>query len=137
VRKETPRPREEAFVCIFCGHAGHLDEFCFRRKKIEKRCFDYVRNSYHNEFIDFPPRSYSRALSRFIHEPKHRSYGFASQENSFVPKRFGYGPRPHRGDCFLHRHNFHARGSYTHFEPRHLDSPHFPCRGSRPTSSND
>jgi hypothetical protein len=28
-RKETPKPREEAFVCMFCGHAGHLDEFCF------------------------------------------------------------------------------------------------------------
>jgi hypothetical protein len=29
-RKETPKPREEAFVCMFCGRAGHLDEFCFR-----------------------------------------------------------------------------------------------------------
>jgi hypothetical protein len=28
-RKETPKPREETFVCMFCGHAGHLDEFCF------------------------------------------------------------------------------------------------------------
>jgi hypothetical protein len=28
-RKETPRPREEAFVCMFCGRAGHMDEFCF------------------------------------------------------------------------------------------------------------
>jgi hypothetical protein len=51
VRKETPKPREEVFVCIFCGRAGHLDEFCFRRKR--KRCFDYVRNSYRDEFSDF------------------------------------------------------------------------------------
>jgi predicted nuclease with TOPRIM domain len=29
VKRETPKPREEAFVCIFCGHAGYLDEFCF------------------------------------------------------------------------------------------------------------
>jgi hypothetical protein len=28
-RKETPKPREEAFVCMFYGRAGHLDEFCF------------------------------------------------------------------------------------------------------------
>jgi hypothetical protein len=28
-RKETPKPREEAFVCMFCGCASHLDEFCF------------------------------------------------------------------------------------------------------------
>jgi hypothetical protein len=46
VRKETPKPREEAFVCMFCGHAGHLDEFCFRHKRIERRRFDYARNSY-------------------------------------------------------------------------------------------
>jgi hypothetical protein len=31
-RKESPKPREEALVCMFCGRAGHLDEFCFRRK---------------------------------------------------------------------------------------------------------
>jgi hypothetical protein len=30
VRKETLKPREEAFICMFCGHAGHLDNFCFR-----------------------------------------------------------------------------------------------------------
>jgi hypothetical protein len=29
-RKKTPKPRVEAFVCMFCGRAGHLDEFCFR-----------------------------------------------------------------------------------------------------------
>jgi hypothetical protein len=29
-RKETPKPIEEAFLCMFCGRAGHLDEFCFR-----------------------------------------------------------------------------------------------------------
>jgi hypothetical protein len=29
VRKETPKPREEAFVCMFCVYVGHLDEFCF------------------------------------------------------------------------------------------------------------
>jgi hypothetical protein len=62
VRKKTPKPREEVFVCIFCGRVGHLDEFCFRRKR--KRCFDYVRNSYRDEFFDFSPRSFSHALPR-------------------------------------------------------------------------
>jgi hypothetical protein len=28
-RKETPKPREEAFIRMFCGRAGHMDEFCF------------------------------------------------------------------------------------------------------------
>jgi hypothetical protein len=39
VRKETPKPREEAFICMFCGRAGHLDEFCFRRKSWEEACW--------------------------------------------------------------------------------------------------
>jgi hypothetical protein len=29
VRKEITKLREEAFVCMFCGCAGHLEEFCF------------------------------------------------------------------------------------------------------------
>jgi hypothetical protein len=102
VRKETPKPREEAFVCVFCGRAGHLDEFCFRQKRIERRRVDYARDSYRDEFIDFPPRSYyhvpphsysrasprtfsralphtsSGALPQFAYVPNHRSYGFGS-----------------------------------------------------------
>jgi hypothetical protein len=54
-----------------------------------------------------------------------------------VPRRFGYGPRPQRGDCFSCRPGFPAGGFHTHFEPRHLDDPHFPHRGSCPTHSND
>jgi hypothetical protein len=64
VKKETPKPREEAFICIFCGRAGHLNEFCFCYKRIEKRRFEYARNSYRDEFFDFSPRSYSRASPR-------------------------------------------------------------------------
>jgi hypothetical protein len=45
VRRETPKMRVESFVCMFCGRAGHLDEFCFWRKKIEKMRFEYARNS--------------------------------------------------------------------------------------------
>jgi hypothetical protein len=156
-RKETPKLREEAFMCMFCGRAGHLDEFCFRRNRIESRRVEYARNSYHDEFINFPPRSfshvlphsYSRASSRtfsralpltssgalpqFAHEPNHRSYGFGLRENRFEPRRFGYGTRPHCGDRLPCRPGFSAGGSFPHFESRHLDSPRFPHRGSRPT----
>jgi hypothetical protein len=78
VRKETPNSRDEAFICMFCGRASHLDEFCFHCKRIEKRRFDYVRNSYRDEFIDFLPRTYSRVSPLFFHGPSHRSYGFGS-----------------------------------------------------------
>jgi hypothetical protein len=63
-RKETSKLRDEAFVCMFCGRAGHLDEFCFRRKRIEKRRFEYARNSYHDEFLDLSSCSYSRVSPR-------------------------------------------------------------------------
>jgi hypothetical protein len=42
-RKETPKPREQAFICMFHGRAGHLDEFCFRQKRIERRRVEYAR----------------------------------------------------------------------------------------------
>jgi hypothetical protein len=136
VRKETPEPREEAFICMFCGRDGHLDEFCFRRKRIEMRRAEYARDSYRDEFIDFPPRFYSHvpphfysrasprtfsralprtssdALSQFAHGPNHRSNGFGPQENHFEPRCFGYGPRPHRGDRFPHRPGFPTRESF-------------------------
>jgi hypothetical protein len=53
-----------------------------------------------------------------------------------VPRCFGYDPRPHRGDCFPCRPGFPAGGAHTYFEPRHLDGPRFPHRGSRPTQPN-
>jgi hypothetical protein len=53
-----------------------------------------------------------------------------------VTRRFGYGPRPHRGDRFPCKPGFPAGGTHTHFELRHLDGPRFPHRGSRPTRSN-
>jgi hypothetical protein len=108
VRKETLKPRDGAFICLFCGCAGHLDVFYFWRKRIEKMRFDYAKNSYRDEFSDFPSRSFShtlprtssRALPQFAHGPNHRSYGFGSRENRFELRRFVYDPRSHRCDRF-------------------------------------
>jgi hypothetical protein len=141
VKKENPKPTKEAFICIFCGRADHLDEFCFRHKRIEKCRFDSARNSYRDEFSDFLPRFFSctssHALSHFSHEFNHCSYGFGSRENNFLPIRFGYGPRSYRGDRFSYRSSFPIRGSHTHFESRCLDGPYFPRRGSCPIGPND
>jgi hypothetical protein len=137
---------------MFYDRVGHLDEFCFRRKRIERRRVEYAINSYRDEFIDFSPRSYShvlprfysrasprtssRAFTQFSYGPNHHSYGFGSRENHFEPRRFGYDPRPHHDDRFLRRPGFPAGGSYTHFEPSHLDGPCFPRHGSRPTQAS-
>jgi hypothetical protein len=110
-------------------------------ERIEKRHFEYDRNSYHDEFVEFRPRSYphtspctySRALPRFSHGPNHRSYDFCSRENRFMLRRFGYGPCPDRSDHFPCRSSFSAGASHTHFEPKHLDGPCFPHHGSCPT----
>jgi hypothetical protein len=144
VKKETPKAREEVFVWMFCDRASYLDEFCFHHKRIEKMRFNYAINSYRDEFSNFSPRSFSRALPRtfsralslFSHRPNHYSYDFGSQENNFVSRRFGYGSHPHRGDHFLCRPSFSARGSRTHPEPRHLDDPCFSHHGSHPTRPN-
>jgi hypothetical protein len=32
VRKGASKPREEAFICMFCGCVGHLDDFYLRLK---------------------------------------------------------------------------------------------------------
>jgi hypothetical protein len=74
VSKETSKPREEAFVCMFCGCAGHLNEFCFRRKRIEMRRVEYARDSYRDEFIDFLPRSYSHFPPRFYSRASSRTF---------------------------------------------------------------
>jgi hypothetical protein len=140
VKKETPKLREDDFICMFCGRVGHLDEFCFRRKRVERRRFKYARNSYRDEFFDFLSHSYScvppRALSHFSHGPNHRLYGFGSRENCFVPRCFEYGPRPHRGYRTPCRFSFPAGGFHIHCESRHLDGARFSRRGSHPTRSN-
>jgi hypothetical protein len=103
---------------------------------IERRRLDYARNSYCDEFSDFSSRTSSHALSHLSHGPNHRLYGFGSRENNFEPRRFVYGPRPHRGDHFPCRPVFPTAGSHIHFELRHLDNPCFSRRGSRPTRSS-
>jgi hypothetical protein len=53
-----------------------------------------------------------------------------------VPRHIGYSSHSHRGDRSPCKHDFPAGGSYTRFEPRHLDGPHFSYHGSRLTRSN-
>jgi hypothetical protein len=81
-RKETPMPREGAFICMFCGCAGHLDEFCFQQKRTERRSVEYARDSYRDEFIDFLPHSYSHVLPRFYSHASPRTFSRALPRTS-------------------------------------------------------
>jgi hypothetical protein len=100
VRKETPKPRDEAFICMFCDRAGHFDEFCFQRKRIERRRAEYARDSYRDEFIDFPSRSYSHVPPRFYSRASPRTFSRAlPHTSSSASPQFAHGPN-HRSYCF-------------------------------------
>jgi hypothetical protein len=92
-RKETPKPREEAFVCMFCRCTGHLDEFCFQQKRIERRRVEYARDSYRDEFIDFLPRSYSHVPPRFYSRASSRTFSRAlPRTSSGALPQIAHGP---------------------------------------------
>jgi hypothetical protein len=134
--KKFPSQQKKLLFAYFVAVLVTWMSFFFYHKRIEKRRLDYARNSYRDGLFDFLSRSYSRAPSRFFHGPNHCSYGFGSWENNLLPRHFGYGPRPHRGDRFPRRPGFPAGEFYTHFEPTHLDGTCFPHRDSCPTGSN-
>jgi hypothetical protein len=95
-RKETPKPREEAFICMFCGRANHLDEFCFWQKRIERRHVEYARDSYRDEFIDFPPHSYSHVPPRFYSRASPHTFSRAlPHTSSSASPQFTHGPNHH------------------------------------------
>jgi hypothetical protein len=119
---------------MFCGRASYLDEFCFQRKRIQRRRVDYARDSYRNEFIDFLPRSYSHDPPHFYSRASPRTFSRAlPRTSSSASPQFAYNPRPHHGDHFPCRPGFPTGGSFPHFKLRHLDGPRFPHRGSRLT----
>jgi hypothetical protein len=93
-RKETTKLREEAFVYMFGDRAGHLVEFRFRRKRIERRRVEYARDSYHDKFIDFPSRSYSHVPPRFYSRTSPRTSSSASPQFAYGPnhRSYGFGP---------------------------------------------
>jgi hypothetical protein len=101
-RKKTPKPREEAFIYMFCGRVGHLDEFYFRRKRIERRRVEYARDSYRDEFFDvlpqsysrIPPRSYSHASSRTFPRPLPHTFSNGSPQFAHGPNHLSYGFGP-------------------------------------------
>jgi hypothetical protein len=62
---------------MFCGRTDHLDEFCFRRKRIERSHVEYARDSYHDEFFDVLPQSYSRILPRSCSRVSPRTFSRA------------------------------------------------------------
>jgi hypothetical protein len=142
---------------MFCGCASHLDEFCFRRKRIERSRVEYARNSYRDEFIYLPPRSYSRVLPRstlVLRLPLFHVLCLALllvlclsllMDLTIAHMILVHERTALSLDALVTAHVlimviishvglvFPAGGSFPHFEPRLLDGPYFPRHGSRPT----
>jgi hypothetical protein len=156
-RKESPKPRDEAFVCMFCGRAGRLDEFCFRRKRIERRRVEYARDPYRDEFIDFRlaltlmfclaftlvlllAPSHALCLALLLVLCLSLLMYLTIAHMVLVHERTALSL-----DALVTAHVlivvtvyrvglvFSLEGIFPHFESRHLDSLRFPHRGSRPT----
>ena len=138
---------------MFCGYAGHLDDFCFRCKRLERWQREYLRNAYH-ENIDFSPHFAPCATPRSNHHSddyrprenghapprtNHHSYGYGLRENDFVSQCFSFDPRSlHHGDQYMCRHRYPSDGFYSHHEPRCFDRPCLPhCGSCSPRSSDD
>jgi hypothetical protein len=57
---------------------------------------EYARNSYHDEYIDLPPRSYSRVLPRLYSRASSHTFSCVSPRTSFrVLPQFTHGPNHH------------------------------------------
>jgi hypothetical protein len=78
VRKETPNPREEAFICMFCGRAGHLDEFCFRRKRMRRGALIMPETRIMMSLLIFCLILLLVLHLILFHGPNHLSYDFSS-----------------------------------------------------------
>jgi hypothetical protein len=74
VRKEIPKPREEAFVAVLVTWMS----FASVAKELKRGALSMVESHIMMSSLIFLPRSYSRALSHFFHGPNHHSYGFGS-----------------------------------------------------------
>ena len=130
-QSSMPKTKRD-FICMFCGREGHLDDFCFRRKRIERRQMALTRNTRHDEF-EF---SSSRFASRASRGYGHPSYGYNSRESGYMPRLHGYDPRSHRGVRPMQRRGFPQESSYHHFGPRRFDGSRFPHRGNHPARPN-
>jgi hypothetical protein len=52
-----PKPKLVRFHCVYCGRDGHKDEFCFKRKREEKKAKEWAnKNKYHPSSGVLEPR---------------------------------------------------------------------------------
>jgi hypothetical protein len=157
VRKETPKSREETFVCMFYGRAGHLDEFCFRWKRIERRHVEYARDSYHDELFIFClvlipmfHLAFTLVLRLALSHALCLALLLVLHLSSFMDPTIAHMVLVHERtalslDALVTAHVlivvtvshvglvYPPGGSFPHFELRHLDGPRFLRHGSRPT----
>ena len=126
--KEKPKPQPKPlFHCEFCGRDGHLEQFCWKKRREERRQFEFSnQDRYHSSHS--VPGSGSRApqgpvrsaSSGFRGVPRPARGGF--QDRSFDRPRREFGRRPPFGGQVGRGRSYGGRREY---------QPRFPPRGGR------
>ena len=118
----NPQSERVRFHCEHCGRDGHLAEFCYRRKRAERRERQWRNHDlYHpvhgvHRPRQFPPPSGAKREQHrrggeiregARRDPSHGQYGFGGHGRSFGPLRFNgpcfpaCGGRPQRRSYFV------------------------------------
>lgn len=118
-RVSHPPPKREVYHCDYCKRDGHLFEFCFRRKRDERRESEFYQQN--------------------VHRPSHGMHGSPTQRHTTRPR--GARPQGARPQFVRPRDGRARRGpSRSQYESRSRGSgsqsytssgPRFPFRGDR------
>ena len=117
-----PKPKPIRFHCEFCGRDGHLEEFCWRRKKKERMAREFENRDRYRPFSGEPrPRATFPRSEAFVRTiPPRGARGSSSRGRGEFGGEFARRPPP-RGFGRYDR-SFESRGEFR---------PRFPPRGAR------
>ena len=141
VRSEDPKPSEKPkparFQCKHCGRDGHLEEFCWRKRREVRREKEMGnKHRYHSSYsVPEPRRSLPRGEAVVRSVPFRGERGFAAQGVGGVFQRGGDRFGGSTRGAFARRPPFRGQsggGRYDRsFEARREFRPRFPPSGSR------
>src|SRR5579859_2201405 len=107
--KQPPQPKRVVFQCDYCHREGHLEGFCFRRKRDERReCEQRKKDMTHSD--------------HGIHEPSPRGSVRQPAQPRRVSESARRAPSCEKSDSRQHGHGF---------ESRRDSGPRFVHRGDR------
>ena len=83
--RENPKPRPFHFHCGYCGKDGHQEEFCYRKRKDERRAKEWANKDRYRPSCGVPePRVESLPRGKgFVRSfPTHGARSFSTERES-------------------------------------------------------